>query len=254
MTFKFDMFRSVTMGAFKSIAEFQEMVEAQMQEVKHLDRSRIIDEFKAVEPDDPNEVGMILAERDTELAILDRKFAVTYPRLCRYSFLTTLFMHVEINLKSVCDEIAKRNKLKYRVSEFQGKTVLERAKVFLNKEASLPSILSSAWEPLSHLQKIRDCIVHTGGRVADSRDKHEIEHLIKLNLGLSITPPMFPDLAEDDFFVDADDGLLQIEPVFCAATLEQVKSLFTEIFESSGCFGPEDGVWVEDDQPNSSSK
>jgi len=242
---EFDMFRSETMGSFESLAEFRDIIEAQMQEVKQLDRSRIISEFKASDPDDRDEVGMVLAERDAELEVLDRKFAVTYPRLCRYSFLTMLFMHVEANLKAVCDEIAKRKKLRYHVSEFRG-AVLERAKTFLIKEASLPPLPSATWEALSNLQKLRDCIVHAGGRVANSRDKADIERLTEQNLGLGITPPTFPDLPEDyPCIEDNEVGLLQIEPGFCIAIVNSVKSLFKEIFDRSGCFGPDHVVRVD---------
>jgi hypothetical protein len=232
------------MSSFDELAEFRDIVEAQMQEVKHLDRARIIEEFKLFEPKDHDEEQLIWAEQNSELEVLDRKFAVTYPRISRYSFLTMLFMHIETNLKAVCVEIAKRKKLKYRASEFRG-TIFDQAKLFLVKEASLPPFAPAAWGSLTNLQKIRNCIVHCRGRVADSRDRAEIESLTTNNLGLSITPPMFHGLTENDSFVDADEGLLQIEPVFCTTILKGIKSLFGQIFEKAGCFGPDHVVRVD---------
>lgn len=245
MHFEFDLFRSVVMSSLDDLAEFRDILEAQMPEVKQLDRERIINEFKLFTADNRDEEELILAEQNTELEILDRKFAMTYPRISRYSFLTMLFMHIETNLKAVCVEIAKRKKLKYRASEFRG-TVFDQAKLFLIKEASLPSFAPAAWETLTNLQKLRNCIVHCGGRVADSRDRADIESLTtRKDLGLSITPPMFPGLTKDDPFVDADEGLLQIEPIFCTTILEGIKSLFGQIFEKAGCFGPDHVVRVD---------
>jgi hypothetical protein len=244
MHFKIDMFRYVVSSSFDELAEFRDMVEAQMQEAKQLERGRIIAQFKLFTPANHDEEQQIFGEQSTELEILDRRFAVTYPRISRYSFVTMLFMHVETNLKAVCGEIAKRKKLKYRAPEFRG-TIFDQAKVFLIKEAVLPDFSPAAWQTLTNLQKTRNCIVHCGGRVSDSRDRADIEALTTGGLGLSITPPMFPDLTDSDFSVDPDQGLLQIEPAFCITILEAVKSLFAEIFEKAGCFGPDHVVRVD---------
>jgi hypothetical protein len=245
MHFEIEMFRYVVMSSFEDLAEFRDMVEAQMQEAKQLDRDRIITQFKLFTPANRDEEEQIFAEQNTELEILDRKFAATYPRICRYSFLTMLFMHVETNLKAVCGEIAKRRKLDNRFGKGNAKEFLKKAQEFLTREAGLTSGSGIAWDQVNNLRIIRNCCVHDHGRVVDSPDKAEIEKLTKQDLGLSITPPTFPGVTEDDLSLDPDQGFLQIEPAFCISILEAVKSLFAEIFEKAGCFGPDHLVRVD---------
>ena len=122
---------------------------------------------------------------------------------------------LEDRLHSVCDEISERKNLQLKQKDLKGSPI-DRAKVFLNKVASIPQN-QQVWQRLKDFQMIRDCIVHTNGYIEASTDKARIKELCKKGFGVS-------DVG----------GFLVLEKDYCIKTLEAIKTYFDHIFDSAG--------------------
>jgi hypothetical protein len=210
MMIDWDIHRWETEFAFDSLADYLDIIEVQFESVRKLERNRI--------PQNPP-AGLSeeeFAECQSEIQFFEDRYERDFPSKIRYSFVVLLYIVLETRLRAACDEITKRRSLEKKESEIRG-AALERAKAFLKKVAKLPSGDQMIWEWLIDFQKVRDCIVHTNGRVEKSRDKDRLNHLCNENVGLS-----------------SEAGSLMIERHYCTKTLEMTKSYFEHLFDSAG--------------------
>jgi hypothetical protein len=168
---------------------------------------------------------------DIELPRFKIVFDQVFPRCLRYSFVVFLYSVVETELESLCSELRKRRKLSDGPAS--GKvTPLEQCKTFLSRNYTLDFGRIPAWEALLTLEKVRDCIAHTGGRVEASRDKEFLETKAKSCGGLSISDqPVFKDR-------------LYIEQEFCLSSTDAAITFFDLVFEPTG-FGPAELTFEE---------
>jgi hypothetical protein len=74
---------------------------------------------------------------------------------------------------------------------------------------------------LEALQKIRDCIVHAGGYVPESRDKSFLTHLHESHEGIEV----------------GHDGFLEVTLRSHYDFAQATRSFFTTVFSAAG-FGP----------------
>ena len=76
------------------------------------------------------------------------------------------------------------------------------------------------WQLLRTFQKVRDCIVHAYGYVAELRSEKEkeIRELVSQNIGLTI----------DDY------GRLALTKAFCDEHLSCLQSFFYNLFQAAG--------------------
>ena len=94
----------------------------------------------------------------------------------RYSAIVQLQSIWEIRTRALCVEISRRHpEVRVELSDLKG-SALDRAKVYFSK---VYPVHINVWENLEALQKIRDCIVHTGGLVKESRDSKYLKSLPK---------------------------------------------------------------------------
>lgn len=239
MKFRIDFFRAGVMSSFHGLGEFLQTVEAQLEEAKNLERGRLRAEYQAFEAknreDEMSQAGELHAERQT----VERQFEVTFTTTLRYSFVVSLFGQVESQLKAVCDTISKRKNLDLHLGDLSGRTLLARTNKFLEKVAGQRGVPNDQCEVINDLQKVRDCIVHTNGRVALSRDEQHIRRLCAKGSGISLVA------ADSGLHAYAGVGgteaeeLLIIERSFCYETLKATQRIFTDLFEQAGCFGPD---------------
>jgi len=218
-----DFFRIQVNIRFDDMAAFLKTIEAQLVETKQREQKRVESKLDCRTVVDAEDAAELADERQQELAGLDDRFSA-YSRIHRYSFIITLFILVETQLRAVCDEISKRKKLELRMNDLRG-DLRERTKTFLEKVATVLDISNGTWETMADLQKVRDCIVHTDGTVEESRDRDYIRNLIGRKEGLGMMPTAL------------DEGKLSIECSFCEQALKAVTEAFREIFEKAGCFG-----------------
>jgi hypothetical protein len=86
-----------------------------------------------------------------------------FPRCLRYSFVAFVGLLFESELRIFCNEIAIEKCL--QSSTTKGKeSALEQAKEFLVNQADVKAVTDSLWGELHDMVKIRNCIVHFGGR------------------------------------------------------------------------------------------
>ena len=204
-----DMHRWETEFAFDSLVDYLDIIEDQFESVRKLERNRI--------PRDPP-AGLSeeeFAEWQSEIQFFEDRYERDFPSKIRYSFVVLLYIVFETRLRAACDEISKRRSLEKKENDLRGAT-LEHAKAFLKKVAKLPCADQMVWQWLIDFQKVRDCIVHTNGRVEKSKDKDRLNHLCNENVGLS-----------------SEAGSLMIERHYCTKTLEMTKSYFGHLFDSA---------------------
>jgi hypothetical protein len=210
MMIDWDMHRWETEFAFDSLADYLDIIEGQFESVRRLERNRIQQNPPAGLSEEE------FAEYQSEIQFFEDRYERDFPSKIRYSFVVLLYIVLETRLRAVCDEISKRRSLELRESDLKGASI-ERAKAFLEKVATLPSGDRMAWQWLRDFQKVRDCIVHTNGRIERSRDKDRLNHLCNENMGLS-----------------SEAGSLMIERHYCTKMIEITKSYFGRLFDSAG--------------------
>lgn len=159
-----------------------------------------------------------------ELPGFEMTFNQVFPRCLRYSFIVFLYSAVETELEALRRELIKRRKLS-EVPVSAKATPLERCKTFLCTNFSLDFGSIPVWEKLLTLEKVRDCIAHTGGQIEVSRDRAFLERMAKSDIGFGIS--------EHSVF----RGRLRIEKEFCFSSANAAITFFDFVFERTG-FGP----------------
>lgn len=205
-----DMHRWETEFAFDSLAAYLDIIEDQFENVRKLEQNRI-PQNKTVGLSEEE-----FSERQSEIQFFENRYERDFPSKIRYSFVVLLYIVLETRLRAACDEISKRRSLELRESDLKG-AAIERARYFLKKVAKLPSGDQMVGQWLSDFQKVRDCIVHTNGKIEKSNDEKRLNELCNKSLGLS-----------------SDAGSLMIERHYCTKTLEMTKSYFGHLFDSAG--------------------
>jgi hypothetical protein len=231
-------YRTTILSPLANLSSYLDRIEAQIQDLHPIERFNKSEEFKFPSGISQAEYQDLYAEHQDQLHQLDHEFTIVYPRLLRYSFVIILHSLVETGLRSLCNVIVcKKQELGLQMISPQDGRCFERAKDILCA-ASLSSIVyGPQWASLTDLQKVRNCIVHHGGRVADTRDTKRLGHLVKQGIGLSIqTGGHFLVLPEDE-------SLLIVERPFCAKMLDSARTFFVNVFDQSGCIRA-DGVEI----------
>jgi hypothetical protein len=231
-------YRTTILSPLRNLSSFLDRIEAQIQEAHPIERFNQLEEFKPPAGVSEEEYQELYGEHQEQLHQLDYEFTIAYPRLLRYAFVTILHSLVETGLRSVCNVVGERKALGKRIGPRDDK-FFERAKEIL-RAASLSSVICDPkWVALSDLQKVRDCIVHHGGRVADSRDAERLHCLIEQSIGLSLQS------GEHFLALPEDEGLLIVERSFCEKMLENATAFFVDVFDRSACIRADGTEFIE---------
>jgi hypothetical protein len=215
-----DMHRWDTEYSLSNLGDYLEVIESQFESARIAERSRI-----------PQKLNAGLSEEEyfeweAKVHAYKEQYEQVFPSNIRYSFIVLMHIFFETRLKDACDEISKRRNLTLTESDLNGSSI-ERANKFLDKIAGIKVKDHHTWQWLKDLQKIRDCIVHTNGRVSLSRDKNHIVSLCRKGKGLSI-----------------NGESLIIEKSYCSNSIKVIKIFFKHLFDSAG-FGPSTPVVEE---------
>jgi hypothetical protein len=226
------------MAQFSALADYIEYVERQIQEGHHSARSQILIE-NCSPPDTSDEsIQEWLCLRDQQIHECDRRFAVDFRRILRFTVLMSVYTLAESNLSLLATEMTNRKTLALDMMDLQAKDLVRRFEKFWTKVADLAWWSDTRWCLLKDIQELRNCIAHRNGVIGESDGR--IKKLVRRNCGVGV-------LDVNDRLADPDDaGTLEIEERFCRQALEQMKALFEEVFQRAGCFGP-DHVVVEPD-------
>ena len=238
MRIKCDFFRARVMAQFKALADYIGYVEGQIQESHHSTRSQILADNRAPLDDSEESVQNWLYESQREIDDCDRRYAVDFRRILRFTVLMSTYTLVESNLALLAQQIRTRKGLALDMNDLRAKILMERFKTFWTKVAGLLWWPDPRWDELQDIQKLRNCIAHGNGFVR--KNDGRIKQLLRRNCGVRL-------VGENNHLADPDEaGTLEIDERFCAEAVEQMASLFDEIFNRAGCFGP-DHVVVEPD-------
>src|SRR5262249_11062505 len=100
-------------------------------------------------------------------------------------------------------------------------SALEHAKEFLIKQAGVEAVTDSLWGELHDMVKIRNCIVHFGGRIDASKHKKRLEQLSKTKKGLWIDNSERPD-----------ERLLIVEREYCESIVKTIRTFFDTVVDA----------------------
>jgi hypothetical protein len=160
-----------------------------------------------------------------------------------YSIIPSCYMLFETNLVAFA-KIAKEHyciDLKYN-ELVGGKT--EKIKIYLKKMAGIDVSSIPSWSSLNDLEIIRECIIHTEGKVnTDFKDYEKIKDIIKkYQAHISVNKP----LHENENYIIAKFSL-------CELFLEKLNSFFDELialfgFDQNFYFGAEASKQILDER------
>lgn len=209
-----DVHRWETDFAFSSLKDYLEMVEKQFETVREIERART----NLTPPPGltEEEYQEWCSEYQAEVLSFEERYERDFPSKIRYSFIVILHIVLEDRLRATCNEIHNRRDLPIKEKDLKG-APLERVSTFLKKIAAIDYNNQSVWQKLKDLQMIRDCIVHTNGKIEESRDKNRLYDLCKKEIGIS-----------------SEDGSLVVDNSYCTRTLEAIAAYFSGLLDCAG--------------------
>jgi hypothetical protein len=108
-------------------------------------------------------------------------FQVEQPSRIRYSYIIFSFTILERRMRALLKIISDlKPNLTNDISDYKG-SFLERTKSFLKDSIEVDLSSGKMWQDIITLQKIRDCIIHCGGNINESRDIDFLQKLVDSN-------------------------------------------------------------------------
>jgi len=229
MLIKCDFFRARVMAQFNTLEDYISYAEGQIQESHHSTRCQILIENRT--PPDASEevVQEWLDAREQELDDCDRRYAVDFRRILRFTIIMSAYSLAELSLSMIAKEIRNRKGLASKKDK--AKKTLDRFEGFWTKVAQMPWWSDPRWDMLKDIRELRNCIAHRNGVVRENDGR--IEQLVHRDCGVRLVGVKDP-LADPD-----EARTLEIEERFCRKAVEEMRTLFDEIFNRAGCFGPD---------------
>lgn len=124
-------------------------------------------------------------------------FEVEQPSRIRYIWIIFTYTIFERRTRSLCQMLREcDSSIAIELNDLNG-SYLDKLKTFLLKGVRVDIQKSISWEKIRCLQKVRDCIVHCGGRVSESKDEKYLQTLLHQNIGLSLSPKGYLKLNDD---------------------------------------------------------
>ena len=236
MRIKCDFFRARVMAQFKALADYIGYVEGQIQQSHHSIRNQVLTENHTPPDMSDESVQEWLCLRQQEIDECDRRYAVDFRRILRFTVLMSIFGLVESSLSLLAQEIKKRKDLALDMEDLQAKSLVKRFEKFWTKVARLPWWSDPRWDALQDIEQMRNCIAHRNGVVGQNDGR--IRQLLNCERGVRL-------VGVNDPLADPNEaGALEIEELFCREAVEQMTALFDEISNRADCFGP-DHIVVE---------
>lgn len=174
-----------------------------------------------------------------------------FPNALNYSFIILAFLILENNLRMIMSIVYEKQTIrdhkpeefkyflhnKYRGGNFD-KYLQYYSSVTNTPRTKLPN-----WSQIEKLWKLRDCITHVSGYIAESRDQTEIERFIKARDYLSESDrakpkPIYPssnyyevgELEIDPY----DDGRLVVGGFYCKQICHYLNNFLFYVLQDSG--------------------
>ncbi|MFD1000286.1 hypothetical protein ACFQ21_13265 [Ohtaekwangia kribbensis] len=103
-------------------------------------------------------------------------FDIEQPTRIRYIKIIFTFTILERRSRALCKLIHELKRTDKTIEDYKG-GLMDRLKFFIREYLDLDFEKLTDWSEIATFQKIRDCIIHCGGQVSESRDKLFIEAL-----------------------------------------------------------------------------
>jgi hypothetical protein len=165
------------------------------------------------------EFGEYSAEQD----VLNQTFRTWVPMFAAYSATILLHSIFENQLDAFAEHIRSARGSKIRVNDMAGKGT-ERSALYLDRVLSIKVKTDPAWGCLNDLRKLRNIIVHRGGKLGETPEHRKtVDHLLR-------TYPMKLRLEKADGFHEQ----IWISMNLCRDLAEKLDEFFGRLFKASG--------------------
>lgn len=140
-------------------------------------------------------------------------------RYFRYSVIVLIFSILEHLLEKICNIVKHFKGLSLNPNDLKGQGI-ERAKNFIRKACKIPFPSdSSEWKFIQDLLKVRNCIVHTNGKVDEYKNPEKLKDVIN----------HINELDSDEH------GYVIIKKELLPKLLNNIKKLLGKVCESCFC-------------------
>ena len=203
-------------GIIQMLRAYQYEMESQLGKLQKEEAVRIDTLLESITDQDERFVEEIAAGDDYNFT-----YEIMFPRSHRYSFVVLLFLNLDNFLTRLTDSIKKRDGHPIRANDLKG-DIVARSRMYLHRIAKVSEPAAKIWENIEDLSKVRNCIVHTLGKVELSTDQKRIRDIATTGTGLSIGDS------------GLNDGYLVLESSYCEKAVNDVETLFIELFSKAG--------------------
>lgn len=208
MDFNIDLRSADIVLALSGLEKYLEITEAQLEEVHRIERQTLELEHSSDASEEQHE-NLLLG-----LHYLDDRYKHDLRPAMRYSFVVLIHIVFETKIRDFCTRIQRDLNLpQIAVTDLRG-SAIDQSKLFLTRLAGIRAQDFPEWQQLQTLQKVRDCIVHAYGHIADSRHEAFLRQLIATGDGIAID----------------DDGRIALTKAFCQQRLAALRTLFNRLF------------------------
>lgn len=191
---------------FNGLAEYARILEDQIDRLTNAERLRI---QRTPFPDE--------AEWQNTWREHRWLFEETLPRTLRYSCIVSLVIALETTLNDACKELQKRRDHGLSVKDLRGRG-LDRALLYFTKVIGLDTDAYQFTSKVHDLKILRNCIVHTSGYMANSKDERKIREILRRTNDFSISP----------------DGYLEIKKGACESAIRGTQDWILKILVAAG--------------------
>lgn len=180
-----------------------------------------------------HEQGWDFGEYSAECLVLEDRFRQWLPRSSAYSAAVLLYATVEAQLFACAARVGKERGTPFLVGDLGGRGV-DIPILYLERVTGVDAKQDPAWASLRDLQKIRNIIVHRGGRKGDSgAHQRQFSGLLERHKGslASVRRPW------------GGDEELWISLRLCSTLALEMEAFFKRLLKSAGL--PGEGVTTE---------
>jgi hypothetical protein len=215
--------RELTLNAIDGLSQYYEIFELKLQTTKEVEHAEILNKIKMMKMDlDDELVEWDIARQEHEMT-----FDMLLPNFFRYSFIVLLFLVVENKSKEIC-EAAHNINSKLPSPPQPRHEIINEYKKYLTDKVGVTSI---CWDTIQSLNKIRNCIVHTSGKVKEFRYERYIRDLAKKVPGIIISGT-HEELREDLKPLYLESDMLMLKPDYCKEIIKSVRTFFEELCDA----------------------
>jgi hypothetical protein len=197
-------------------------MESQLETLKAEDRNKILSHIKNLVLDEEQK----MAEWDLAIDEHTAKYDMLFRNFFRYSFVVLLVLFIENSLRNLCYAVQDVKGSSRKVPNAQQAIWAEYKKYLRQEGLSVPE---SFWETINTLTKVRNCIVHSSGKVTGSKHEKDLRNAAKQGIGIQISDIYSKSELQPLY---REDDMLVLETKYCRQIVEDVKQLLEQLCDA----------------------